>query len=339
MYFDSHQVEGLAASLATPSQVVILTHRNPDGDAMGSTLGLCRVLQARGHKATVIIPNPYGHFLAWMPGVAESVDATAQPAQALELIRTATHLFCLDFSALNRIEQLGEAVRAAGGIKVLIDHHTQPEDFAAFTFHRLGVSSTAELVYLLLRDLGWHGLVDKDAAACLYTGIMTDTGSFRYSGTTATLHRVVADLMDTGLDIALIHTTVYDNFSEPRMRFLGYCLHEKLKVLPEFRTAYMCITHEECKRFHISDGDTEGIVNYNLSIEGIRFGVLIIGRDDRVKLSFRSIGNFPCNDFAAHFNGGGHPNASGGQSKLSLAETEALFLSLLPSFQTQLLAP
>lgn len=338
MYFEASTVGGLRHSLIAGSRIAILTHRNPDGDAMGSSLGWWHLLRQQGLEATVIVPNAWDHFLAWLPGTDQALDATAHPKQALEVLQAATHIFCLDFSALSRLEQLGEAAMASSGIKVLVDHHTHPEPFAAFAFHRLGVSSTAELIYHLATDLGWTAQLNRETAECLYTGIMTDSGSFRFSGTTPALHRIVAHLLETGLDVPAIHNLVYNNFSEQRMRFLGYCLSEKLKVLPEFRTAYMCISQEECRRFGISDGDTEGIVNYNLSISGIRFGVLIIGRSDRVKMSFRSTGSFPCNDFAAHFKGGGHPNASGGQSNSSLAETEARFLALLPDFKDQLLA-
>jgi bifunctional oligoribonuclease and PAP phosphatase NrnA len=283
-----------------------------------------------------VVPNAYDLYLAWLPGSTEVVDASNKPAEAAALIAAADLVFCLDYNALRRVGELEAMIVNSPAEKVLIDHHLDPEEFAHYNFHVPGLSSTAELVYRLLLQLGTGSMIDKDVAENIYVGLMTDTGSFRFSTTTPEVHLIAADLLQIGIDVGHIHNLIYDNFGEKRTRFLGFMLYKKLKVLPEYHTAYMAVSRSEGARFDLQPGDTEGLVNYALSLKGINFGVLLKASDRGTKLSFRSIGKFPCNEFAAHFNGGGHFNASGGKVDLNIEATEAKLLELLPLYKDAL---
>ena len=334
--YNDVEVERLKAKLENCGSIVITTHQNPDGDAMGSSLAIYNILSKLGKTAKVIVPNAFDQFLSWLPGTPDVIDGTAKQAEAAQAIADADLIFCLDYSAMRRIGDLDPLVSAATAEKVLIDHHLDPEDFATYNFHVAGLSSTAELVYRLCLQLGYQSLMDKDFAECIYTGLMTDTGSFRFSTTTPEVHLIAADLIRLGIDVGHIHNLIYDNHSEKRMRFLGFMLYKKLKVLPEYKTAYLCVSRSEGQRFDLGPGDTEGLVNYALSLKGINFGVLLKASDRGTKLSFRSIGQFPCNDFASHFNGGGHYNASGGKVNLNIHETEEKFVKLLEQYKDAL---
>lgn len=327
----------LRAMPGNVSRVVIVTHAKPDGDALGSSLGLMHVLKAKGiPQVQVISPTDWGGFLNVLPGAATVWDGIANREKAMHAIADAEVIFCLDFSAVARMETLQEAVLASHALKVMVDHHLHPEAFSSYTFHRASASSTCELIFELVTQAFGDDCISRDAAYCLYTGLMTDTGSFRHNSTTPAVHRIAADLISKGLDVSEIHHAIFDSMGENRLRFLGYCLNEKLKVLQNLHTAYMCISYPELKKFNIRTGDTEGFVNYCLSIAGIRFGVMIIDRGGIVKLSFRSVGNFAANEFATHFGGGGHYNAAGGASHLTLQETEKKFLDLLYDHKEQL---
>jgi len=334
--FAEADVAQLRELLSEPRRICITTHKNPDGDAIGSTLGLWWVLMRLGHDVRVVVPNAFDHFLAWMPGSEEIINAWRQTKLAEELFRDAEIVFCLDFGASKRVGDLEDALTTSLATKVMIDHHLDPESWPDLLFHKDGMSSTAELVYRLFVQLGHLDLVDDKVAQCLYTGLMTDTGSFRFSSTTADVHRITARLLDTGIDPGAIHNHVYDNFSETRTRFLGYLLFERMVVIPHRHTAYITIHIEDIQRFDVKAGDTEGVVNYGLSLKGINFAVLMKETPEGTKLSFRSIGQFACNDFASHFGGGGHHNASGGRVDLTLPETEKKFLSLLEEYRHQL---
>lgn len=326
--------------LQEPKKVVITTHHKPDADALGSSLGLAGYLKKKGHSVTVITPTDYPSFLSWMPGNDEVIvfnEGNEQKSAAL--VEQADLIFCLDFSALGRINELGDLVRASPAEKVLIDHHLEPEDFAKYTFWSTDASSTAELAFQLVVDMGDRHLIDKDVAEALYAGIMTDTGSFKHPSTTDHTHQVVAELIKLGADVHRVSKLVYDTNTIDKLRFVGYALSEKLQFLPEYNTAYFAITAEELKQFKSRTGDTEGLVNYALSIEGVVLAALIIDRTEAVKISFRSIGSFSVNTFAReNFQGGGHKNAAGGKSDLSLEETVEKFLKLLPKYKEQLQA-
>ena len=331
-------LKALQQALQQPKKVVITTHPKPDADALGSSLGMAAYLKKKGHEVAVVTPTDYPSFLHWMYGNEKVlVFNEGNEQKSGELVAEADLIFCLDFSALGRINELGELIRAAKAEKVLIDHHLEPEDFARYNFWSTSVASTAELVYQLIVDLGDRELMDKEIAEALYAGIMTDTGSFRHPSTTEHTHQVVADLIRRGADVHRVSKLVYDNNSIDKLKFLGYALSEKLAFLPEYNTAYIAISADELNRFNSRTGDTEGLVNYALSIEGVVLAALIVERPEAVKISFRSIGSFSVNTFAReNFEGGGHKNAAGGKSDLSLQETLEKFLSLLPAYKEQL---
>jgi phosphoesterase RecJ-like protein len=324
----------------TPLKVVITTHHKPDADALGSSLALYNYLIAKGHKPTVITPTDYPRFLNWMKGQSEVLvfNEPKQTTHCTQLIADADLICCLDFSSLSRINEMGPFVAESKATKLLVDHHLNPENFAQFVHWDSNAAATCELIYDLIAMLGDEQLIDKGISECIYAGIMTDTGSFRHPVTSAKVHRTIAGLIERGADNSRVHKLVYDNNNEARLRMLGYILFNRLVVVKEFATAYIAITSEELKEFNSMTGDTEGFVNYALSIEGIVLAALIIDRTEAVKISFRSTGSFSVNKFARnHFNGGGHENASGGRSELSLTDTVAKFLALLPTYQEELL--
>jgi bifunctional oligoribonuclease and PAP phosphatase NrnA len=325
--------------LIQPRKAVILTHVKPDADALGSSLGLAGYLRLKGHQVTVITPTDYPDFLHWMPGNNDVVIFQKEKNSiSKKLIDQADILFCLDFSSLNRINELGEMVRQASAKKVLIDHHLDPERFADFEQWDATAASTAELVYQLIKELGDQDLVNSDIANCLYAGIMTDTGGFRHSNTNYKVFQVASELVAHGADPARVSKLIYDTNSLERLRLMGFVLGEKLQVIPAYRTAYITLSGEELKRFGSQTGDTEGLVNYGLSVKGIKLSVMISDRKENIKLSFRSLGNFSVNELARkHFNGGGHRNASGGQTNLTLEQTLKKFLDILPEYKDQLM--
>ena len=320
--------------LSTPRQIVITTHHKPDGDALGSSLGFLHLLKGMGHKVTVISPSDFPSFFDWMPGRRDILLFPESLHETTSLVRNADLICCLDFNHLKRINELGELVAESKALKIMVDHHLDPQGFDDFRFWDTEASSTAELIYRLAFELGLQELITAEVATCLYTGIMTDTGSFRFPRTTPALHRIVASLIEAGADNVAIHELVYDQYTLSRLHFLGYCLKEKLVVIDELNTAYFAISAEELDQFTIQTGDTEGIVNYALALSGIKLAVLMIQRHDMIKLSFRSTGDFPCNLLAnKYFNGGGHKNASGGMSLDNLPVTIKKFTDALVEFR------
>ncbi|MFN0202439.1 MAG: DHH family phosphoesterase [Bacteroidia bacterium] len=315
--------------LGSRKKIVITTHQRPDGDAMGSSLGLYHYLTQLGHNVTVIAPTDFAAFLKWMPSVGTVMIGPFYQEKAKRFFQQTDIIFCLDFSHLSRVGEFDESVRDSPAFKIMIDHHIDPQDFANFQYWDEHASSTCELIYRFICDLGDRSMINQKVATCLYTGIMTDTGSFRFPATTPAVHRVVADLMETGIETHKIHEAIYDTNSENRIRFLGHCLSNCLTVLPEKRAAYISISKEVAQQFKIETGDAENIVNYALSIKGIDFATMMLENPDIIRLSFRSRGEFGVNTFAANFDGGGHFYASGGRSRLSLVETEQKFLTLL----------
>lgn len=332
-------LNSLKELLNQPCKIVITTHHKPDGDAMGSSLGLYNYLIQKGHHVRVITPSDYPHFLHWLPHNPEVIVYPEHEALSKQLVNDADLVFGLDFNALSRINELGAVVGAAKAKKVMIDHHLEPEGFDDYRYWNINASSTAQLVYeFIVEVMGEPELINKNVATCLYTGIMTDSGSFRFPTTTSHVHRVVADLIDRGADNFRIHQLVYDNSSENRLRFLGYCLSEKLEVLPEFNTALISVSKEDLKRFNIITGDTEGIVNYALSINGIRLAAFIIERPDKIKLSLRSVGDFPANEICKkYFGGGGHRNAAGGHADDTLENVVKKMKLILPEYKNLLI--
>lgn len=333
----SAQVKKVKTLLSKPKNIVIVTHWSPDGDAMGSSLGLYNYLIQKKHKVEVITPNDYPSFLTWLPGNKKVIDFLQDSKKASAKVAKADFIFCLDFNSLKRIDLLGVEVAKSGALKMIIDHHLQPDDFADFMLHSVQACSTCELIYDFIQLMGDKKKLTKAVANCLYTGIMTDTGSFRYPSTTAKTHKIVAELIAAGAENAAIHNLVYDNNTETRLKLLGYCLGQKLTVLNDLETAYIGLSQQELQQFDYKKGDTEGVVNYALSIKEVRFSAFFVERDGIVKISFRSKGQFDVNQFARqHFNGGGHANAAGGMSELSLQEAIEKFVNILPSYQKQL---
>jgi phosphoesterase RecJ-like protein len=326
--------------LTTASRkLVILTHHKPDADALGSSLGLAAYLKLKGHQVSVWSPSDYPDFLSWMPGNEQVCIFQKTPevkSHAEASIQQADLIFCLDFSSLSRINELGEMVRRSAAKKALIDHHLEPESFADFEQWDVTAASTAELVYQTIVELGDESLVNAEIASCLYAGVMTDTGSFRHNNTNHKVFEVAGKLVARGANPHTISKLIYDNNSVERVRLMGYVLGTKLQFLPEFRTAYMTLTRDELK--DSSTGDTEGLVNFGLSVRGIVLSAMIYERrDGTVKLSFRSLGDFSVNDLARkYFEGGGHRNAAGGQSNDTLEKTLKRFLEVLPEYKDQL---
>jgi phosphoesterase RecJ-like protein len=322
--------------LSSPRKVAIVSHKSPDGDAIGSSLGLYHYLNTKGHSVQVIMPNDYPTFLKWMPGTDKVVIHEGNEKNAEALVNDAEVLFCLDFNTPNRAFGLEEVIRNSKNVKVMIDHHPQPDGFVDFMLSDTSSCSTAQLIHRFATIMG-DSIPNKESGECLYTGIMTDSGSFRFPSTTAETHRIVADLMDLGVRNDEVYNLVNNTSSEHRLRLLGYCIDDKLSVIKQFGTAYISLSMEEKKRFHFQSGDTEGTVNYPLSIEGIVFSAIFIEAEDQVKISFRSIGDFDVNEFSrVNFEGGGHRNAAGGRSDLSLKETIDKFVGLLPKYADKL---
>ena len=332
-------IQNIFPSLTTLKKIVITMHQKPDGDAMGSSLGLYNYLIQQGHHARVITPTDYPDFLAWMPGNENVIIFTDNIDHSAALVADAEIIFCLDFNALGRINELGELVRASSAVKVMIDHHLEPEDFDDYRHWDINACASAQLVYdFIANQLQNKALVNKDVATCLYTGIMTDSASFRLPNTTPAVHRIAADLIEAGAVNWHIHELVYSNSSESRLNFLGHCLKNKLEVLYEYNTAFISVNKQELEEYDVITGDTEGIVNYALSITGIRLAAFIVERTDKVKLSLRSRGEFPANEICKkYFNGGGHRNAAGGVSTDSLDDVINQFKQILPEYKKLLI--
>ena len=328
--------------LSTPKQIAIIAHYNPDGDAIGASLALMMFLQQRGHIANVLVPNSYPDFLGWMPYADTITVATENMQLCEEKIRMANVIFCLDFNTLGRTGKLQEMLENTSVPKILIDHHLNPDNSFNFVYSVTDqTSSTSELMYdFIVNIMDGEACMNKEIAECLYVGIITDTGSLNYSCNNVSTYQVLADLFRCRIDGEAIHRKVYDNYSESRVRLLGHSLMERLIVLGEYATSFIYLTKKDLEKYEYKQGDIEGIVNYGLSMDNIRFTALFSERDDRIRISFRSKGNFDVNNFAReHFNGGGHKNASGGNSYTTMDKTIEQFKSLLGQYKTALTLP
>ncbi|WP_405604773.1 bifunctional oligoribonuclease/PAP phosphatase NrnA [Polaribacter sp. Asnod1-A03] len=324
--------------LAKPRNIVIVGHRNPDGDAMGSTLALKHYLDKKGHKCTVVVPNEYPDFLHWLPGSKTTYRFDWQNNQSQKAIKGSDIIFLLDFNTLHRVgSDMQNTLEKYTNDFAMIDHHQQPDD-VKYMYSDVTICSTCQMVYQFIEMSNDLDLIDKDIATCLYTGIMTDTGSFRFRSTTSTTHRIIANLIDKGAKNDKIHNNVYDANSYNRLLLLGQAL-SNLQILPSYKTAYITLSSDEKKRFDFQKGDTEGVVNYALSLKGIVLAAIFIEDKEQknIKISFRSKGDFSVNKFSRnHFNGGGHDNAAGGKSSSSIAETVTKFVTLLPEYKKEL---
>ena len=317
--------------------ISILTHVNPDGDAMGSSLGLYHYLKSKNKQVKVILPNASPDFLTWMPGSKQALIFEGNEASAQKQMDKTDLIFVLDFNNFSRIEKLNGLLSKTTAKKVLIDHHQKPDTCFDLYFHDEKASSTCELIYDFICGIDAKKVIDKKMATCLYTGIMTDTGSFRFSSTTQKTFQTASALIAAGAKNADIYSNVYDDYTQQRLKLLGYCLHEKLVFVPEYSAAYIALSEEELKKFNFKKGDTEGIVNYALSVSGIEVSAFFSDKDGAIRISFRSKHKFDVNKFArVHFSGGGHINAAGAKSNLSLDDTIKKFRELLPAYTTEL---
>jgi phosphoesterase RecJ-like protein len=318
-------------------KMLLVTHENPDGDAIGSAIGLGEILRNFGHEVIIVVPNDYPAFLQWFSSDLEILIYERKKNQVKSLLKETDVLICLDFNEPKRAAKMEKKLLEFSKPKVLIDHHPNPSGFCDYSISETEFSSTAELVFEVVKKIGLKDYINYNAAEALFTGIMTDTGSFSHNISRPGPFSVVSSLMEWGIDTDKIHAAIYHNFSENRMKLLGHCLGQKMEVFPEFRSAIIWISQKELEDYDFQPGDTEGFVNYPLSINNIVFSALFIEKKDHVKASFRSKGNFPVNEFSRdHFSGGGHRNAAGGESKLSLEESVEKFKQLLKQYEHQL---
>lgn len=323
-------IEEIFPLLAAPKNIFITTHHKPDGDAIGSMLALYHYLVKKGHRVVAVTPGELPYFLEWMPGVKELLNYEEEPRAVKSALKNADYIFGVDFNHFARTKHLEQLLNEAPQPKILIDHHLQPADTWAYGISLPDKSSTCEMIYDFINSAGDNELIDNQIAECIYTGTLTDTGSFRFPVTTAATHNMVAYLITKGLKHSPVHEHIYDSWSVKRMHFVGYVLLEKMEILPQYKAGIISLSRKDMKLFDISSGDTEGLVNYPLSIANIRFATLITERADEVKLSFRSKGDFDVSEFARkYFNGGGHFNASGGRTTESFTETVTSFKKIL----------
>jgi bifunctional oligoribonuclease and PAP phosphatase NrnA len=335
--FNREDLNAVKELLAKPSRIVITTHHKPDGDALGSSLALKHYLVQKGHTVTVVSPSEFPDFLAWMEGSNEVIDFIKSTRAANDAFAGAAIVFCLDFNDPRRVERMTNLLNSFSGIKILIDHHLDPQPFCNYTFSFPRSCATSELIYHFVVALGDKALLNQSVASCLYAGLITDTGSFRFDSVSADTHRVVAELLATGIHHNKIHDYIYDSYSESRLRFLGFCLKDKLVIHPEYHAAHIAISRVDMDTYKHQSGDLEGIVNFALSIKGIKMAALFSERDGVIKMSFRSKDDFSVKQLAEeHFEGGGHKNAAGGRSNLSLQDTVKKFEELLPLYSAKL---
>ena len=324
-------IQAIQLLLSTPKKIAIIPHRGPDGDAMGSTLGLYHFLLKNHHHPVVVSPNEFPDFLAWMPG-SETVKIYEKDKEnCTKILEDAELIFTLDFNALHRVGEMENVLNKLKAPFIMIDHHQKPDDYAAFTYSDTSFGSTCEMLYNFICLLDKKSDIDTTIGTCIYTGILTDSGSFRFPKTTGNTHRIVAELIDLGVENTEIPALLFDNSSYGRLQLLGRAL-QNMKVIAEHKTAYTTLTQDELNSFDYVKGDTEGIVNYGLSIKGINFTAIFIENKEEkiIKISFRSQGDFDVNQFARdYFAGGGHRNAAGGKSELSMEETIKKFEDLV----------
>ena len=318
-------------------KIAIVSHYNPDGDAIGSILGLTHYLTKLGHTVYPISPDEFPGFLHWMPGSKEILIYEKDKKSINEHLKKVDVIWMVDFNDPERLNDFKVCISHSSAKKILIDHHPNPATFAEIILSDVSVSSTAELIYEIIIGISGKKILDRKISECLFAGIMTDTGCFSFNSSRPETYTIVAVLLSTNINKDRIFRNIYETFSYNRMKLLGYSLYDKLCVLPEYFTAYIALTREELKKFHFQIGDTEGFVNHPFAIKDITFSVLFIEKDDHIKVSFRSKGSFSANTFALkHFEGGGHNNAAGGKSYLTMKETIEKFVNLLPQYQTKL---
>lgn len=318
--------------------IVLVSHVSPDGDAIGSTLGLWHFFNSQGKKATVIVPNNFPEFLKWLPGAREILCYDKRKEQADELIDKADIICCLDFNASKRVDNMQEKLLSTNTRKIMIDHHLYPEDFCKITISHPEICSTSELVFRLICRMGYWESLSYECAQCIYTGMMTDTGGFTYNSNNPEIYFIISQLLSKGIDKDDIYRKVFNNQSESRMRMMGFMLCNRMAVYHDFASALITLSREDMRGFNPQKGDTEGFVNIPLSIKGICFSVFLREDENMIKVSLRSTGDFPCNKVAEEFfNGGGHKNASGGEFYGKMEDAVALIKQAMVKYQDLLL--
>ncbi len=324
--------------IESAQNIVITTHRAPDGDAVGSSMAMYYILKTLRKNSTVIFPDPPAAFLDWIIKDVDVLTYEEKPDEVVEAMNKADLIFCLDYSGPDRMgEHMGEVLGKCEGFKIMIDHHPNPHDFADIPVSMTRVGSTCELVYEFMDSAGIIGKLNQDIAEAIYLGIMTDTGSFRFSSVSARTHEILSNLHKTGIDHTAIHTNTFDNITLKSLRLRGYATSEKLEVIPHYHIAYISLTAEELERFHYQKGDTEGLVNIALAVENVMVAAFFSEKDGEIKISFRSKEDIAVNTFAAEvFDGGGHRNAAGGFSRLSMDETIKKFKENIPKYFSEL---
>lgn len=325
--------------LSQSANIIVTSHHNPDGDALGSAMAMYHILKQLGHNVRVIIPNEYPDFLKWIPENDSIIIYESEQKEFAEsLISEAHYIFCVDYNALNRVGKMEKALTEAKGKKLLIDHHPHPDEKVFdWLLSSTSASSTAELVYEFAQKANLLNFINKEAAECLYAGIITDTGSFSFACNSPQPYLIIADLIKRGINTERLHRLIYDTFSENRIRLLGFAINQKMLIFNDFHTALIPLTRKELESFDHKIGDTEGIVNYPLSIKQVNLSILLSEREDLIRLSFRSKGKFPVNQIAReYFEGGGHTNAAGGNSYVSMEETIQKIINILPLFKAEL---
>lgn len=333
--FKASDIDQLKSIICDNNLFVLTCHAGPDGDALGSTLGMANYLVTVGKEAVVIVPDAYPDFLAWMPGAQDVVRFDKYREKAELMIAAADVIFAMDYNALNRVDGMGELIGKSKSVKVLVDHHLQPDNFCNLNFSYPQLSSTCEVVFRLIYAMGGYDQLTKAACECIYAGMMTDTGCFSYGPCTQDVYLIISLLMQKEINKDRIYNKVFNNYSEGRLRLMGYVLYEKLRVFPEYHAALITLSREEMARFNFNKGDSEGLVNIPLQMKGIYFSAFLREdtEKDLIRVSLRSQGTFPCNKFAAtYFNGGGHLNASGGQHDGTLQEAVEIFEKALGEF-------
>lgn len=335
---DIKKINTLRNILTKDQKIIITSHMRPDGDSVGSSIGLQLFLKNYGIPSTVLLPDPYPEYLGWMEGIKDALIYQADQSGSRALIAEADIIFSLDYNDYSRTDRMGKYLKDSSGYKILIDHHPNPilEDFDLH-FSYPDYSSTSEIVTKLIQEMELEVHICKHAAESLFTGIVTDTGSFKFVSSHMETMTIAALLMKKGVEPHEINRRVFDTNSESRLRLMGFSLSERLHVIPEYATAYIYLTSEDLKRYNYKDGDTEGLVNYGLSIKGINLAVLFTEKKGQVRLSLRSKTGFSVNQFARkHFTGGGHERAAGASSDLSMEDTIEKFKSLLPTYAKEL---
>lgn len=331
------EIQQIQEILSKPIKAVIIPHINPDGDALGSCLGWSQYLKLKGHQSTVIAPNAFPSFYDWMPEADEIILHASNPDLVLKSLVDIDVIFFLDYNDLKRIGDLSSLVENHSAKFVMIDHHRQPTDFADIMISNPEKSSTSEMVYDVISELGDKELINKSIGECLYTGILTDTGSFRFGSTKKGTHLAAAHLLEAGVEPDYVYTQVYDNNTLSRIHLMGYTLVEKLKSVDDLAASYISLNEAEQNRFNFQKGDSEGLVNYGLAIKGMKAAGFFRESEGFVKVSLRSKGDFDVNVIAReHFNGGGHRNAAGGRLDISLTEAVELFKKVMRQHESEL---